>query len=269
MVVDSSIRKLRRSLPASWHREKEFDVMRRAGGRGKQRRKVVWDEENLDFNDSQRFPRQKINEPKTPFHQLSMDSDGGFHGLDDDWLAEAATACIKDETDDSEHAEAIRNALSHMASSGEGQGEVEREGESSEKLGRKRSGGGWTSSEDDLSDFDPGDMDESSGQDEKSRNRRPGKEQVSFKEDSLEDSGGPKDEHKFKEHRRKHYDEFRTMKQLMAKGDELVVNETEDHKNRRRGDNSREASSSNSQHEVTTTSQLEEMQLSCGQEDKG
>lgn len=130
--------------------------------------RVVWDEENLHQIETTKSPKQKITEPKTPYY---APDDGGLSPTpDDDRLP----------MDSASHAEAVRHALSEVATD--------------DRASSSRSGGGgsgssssWNYSEDDL--------------------------------DGMEGVDGGSELHhsrSFEEHRRKHYDNEYKKAKLLA-----------------------------------------------------
>ncbi|BBN01577.1 hypothetical protein Mp_2g08540 [Marchantia polymorpha subsp. ruderalis] len=75
--------------------------MKRTGSHGKHLGvRVVWDEENLDYLEAHKTPKQKIDEPKTPYHPP---------GAEDNIVSPTPL-------ENALHADAIRLALSQVAS---------------------------------------------------------------------------------------------------------------------------------------------------------
>eukprot|EP00897_Mesotaenium_endlicherianum_P006251 jgi/Mesen1/5654/ME000286S04865 len=173
--------------------------------KGRQRRRVQWNEENLDYLEQTKTPKQKINEPKTPFHQLSLDPEEAGE-LTPTHLPDESDFDVAQAKGDAAHAEAIATALSDYAAAGSPQHS------GGPEIARTTSNG-WTSSEDEIgNDVDLEDFEKFVGQ-------RPG-----FKQ-SLS----------FKEHRRRHYDEYRKLKQLGPKIVDMVLLEDEDGSSRANG----------------------------------
>ncbi|XP_057826449.1 protein phosphatase inhibitor 2 [Cryptomeria japonica] len=153
----------------------------------KVRSRVRWDETNLGEIEANKPVRQKINEPKTPYHAPQYE-DGSVSPLSD----------RETSLGDAEHAEAVRSALSEVASSS-------REG--------RRQGNGWTSSEDEGDATEHDDEDSGTVVNKLSGNRL-----------------------SFNDQRRAHYDEFRKAKELLCHGSALNEEDEEEEKERLESD---------------------------------
>ncbi|KAL0400778.1 UNVERIFIED_CONTAM: protein phosphatase inhibitor 2 [Sesamum latifolium] len=169
------------------------------GARGR----VKWDEDNLGEIEATKPVRQKITEPKTPYHPM-IDDDGS--------LSPIGSGNFEDGLEDAMHAEAIRSALNDVASSS--------------KTNSHQSG--WSTSEDeadameqdgeacDLNTNDNDNLKEREGK----RIYQPGEDNSnshSFPNANLSGSDFER-RRSFREHRKAHYDEFRKVKELLRQG---------------------------------------------------
>lgn len=149
--------------------------------------RVIWDEDNLAFLEACKSPKQKINEPKTPYH-AATGSNGFVSPTPDEEICPMEAAA---------HAEAIRCALSEVASTSGGSSSQHR-------------GGKWVFSENDSRFID--------------MNENFNVEGIAIQDNrlSFEDSRVS-----FEEHRRKHYDEFHRAK-MMRMHDPQHLDEVEE-----------------------------------------
>ncbi|KAG2333012.1 hypothetical protein Bca52824_004192 [Brassica carinata] len=103
--------------------------------------RVQWDEANIVEIESNKPVRQKITEPKTPYHPMIHDDD------DDGSPSPRGGRSFNECVDDMQHAEELKNALNGEAASSS---RYTRQGSGS--------GGGWSSS--DNEEADPMDQDD-------------------------------------------------------------------------------------------------------------
>lgn len=143
-------------------------------GRQTSNTRVAWDEANLSFLEANKTPKRKITEPKTPYHAPEgMISPSPSRGT----------------MDNAEHAQAICNALSEVASSSD--------------QGNSRRGGGWILEEEEDDVDEPANCD--------------------YNCTGLGQSGYRLS---FAEQRKAHYDEFRMIKSLRQ--EDMVLNVAEE-----------------------------------------
>ncbi|KAL3837705.1 hypothetical protein ACJIZ3_022296 [Penstemon smallii] len=164
--------------------------------------RVRWDEDNLGEIEANKPVRQKITEPKTPYHFMIDDDDDGD---DDGSLSPTRGGSFENAM----HAEAIRSALNDVAAAAASSSSTKTNSQCSAR---------WTSSEEDEEASDAMEQDEEEEEEE---------EEAGF--------DNPERRRCFKEHRKAHYDEFRKVKELRRKGSLL-----EDESDEELKDNNRE-----------------------------
>ncbi|CAI6005534.1 unnamed protein product [Closterium sp. NIES-65] len=145
----------------------------------KPRRKVQWDEGNLTYNEEHKSATMTIDEPKTPFHQLSLDPDEA-----------AALSPVLPPVPDPAHsiaaqADVIQAKLAEVAATSAAEGACDR------------------------ADFER-------WMQERGQTLDPSTFRANAGGEGGGEGGGTDDD--FEEHRRRHYDEFKRVKELLAKG---------------------------------------------------
>ncbi|KAL7003325.1 hypothetical protein U1Q18_004483 [Sarracenia purpurea var. burkii] len=109
---------------------------------------VRWDEANLGEIEANKPVRQKITEPKTPYHpRIDVDGFVKSTGFGSGSLSPIRRGSFEGSTVDAVHVEAIRSALDDVASSSSKNSQLS---------------GGWTSSDDEADPMDQDDGDRGS-----------------------------------------------------------------------------------------------------------
>ncbi|KZV46907.1 hypothetical protein F511_06149 [Dorcoceras hygrometricum] len=173
------------------------------------RARVKWDENNLGEIEANKPVRQKITEPKTPYHPM----------IDDDESPSPIRGSSEDHFEEAMHAEAIRTALNDVASSSK----------------TNSHSSGWTSSEDEIDAME---------QDEGGLFLVPFRLKCSSPSEGHLEGSDSERRKSFREHRKAHYDEFRKVKELRRKGSFLEEASDEEHSDNRNKDGNSNSSSS-------------------------